>query len=194
MAEVNPTPDLAYFQNIPWCSALLSAPGFKPTETFSRTAKLHNEDTLFGETLRSERTITHAHSAYLPSPIQGQQPLILEVLTLVTLGSGMNGGPNALHGGMITTLMDDAMGTLLKMNRDAQELPETAFGVTAKMDVRFRKLVTTPGTYAIGARCTKVEGRKVRLEGWVSDEDGDVCATSESLWILVARSEAQMKL
>jgi acyl-CoA thioesterase FadM len=90
--------------------------------------------------------------------------------------------------------MDDAMGTLLKMNRDAQEFPETAFGVTAKIDVRFRKLVPTPATYCIGARCTKVEGRKVRMEGWVSDEDGDVCATSESLWILVTRSDAQMKL
>lgn len=86
------------------------------------------------------------------------------------------------------------MGTLLKLNREAEKRGETAFGVTAKIDVRFRKLMLTPGTYCVGARVTKVEGKKVRLEGWVRDEDNDVCVTSKSLWILVTRSEAQMKL
>ena len=112
----------------------------------------------------------------------------------VTLSTGMNGGPNALHGGIIATLMDEVKGTLLVLNRIAEDRPVTAFGVTAKMDVRFRKLILTPGTYCIGARCTSIEGKKVKLDGWISDEDGDVCATSESLWILVTRSKSQMKL
>ncbi|KIN07567.1 hypothetical protein OIDMADRAFT_151206 [Oidiodendron maius Zn] len=193
MAESRPFPDLEHFQNIPWCASLLSAPGFKHTETFSRTVKAHNEDTLFGQTLKSDNTITHAHSVYLPSTTKSPAP-ILEVRTFVTLSTGMNGGPNTLHGGMITTLMDDVMGTLLKLNREAEKRGETAFGVTAKIDVRFRKLMLTPGTYCVGARVTKVEGKKVRLEGWVRDEDNDVCVTSKSLWILVTRSEAQMKL
>lgn len=193
MAKSKSTEDLEHFQSIPWCAALLSTPGFKDTETFSRTPKVHNEDSLFGQTLRSDNTITHAHSIYLPSETK-TAPLILEVRTFLTLSTGMNGGPNTLHGGMITTLMDDAMGTVLKLNRDAEELPVTAFGVTAKMDVRFKKLVLTPGTYCIGAKCTSVVGRKVKLEGWVLDEENDVCATSESLWILVMRSESQMKL
>jgi acyl-coenzyme A thioesterase PaaI-like protein len=193
MAESEHLPDLQHFQNIPWCAALLSAPGFKHTETFSRTVKAHNEDTLFGQTLKSDNTISHAHSVYLPSETK-TQPLILEVRTLVTLSTGMNGGPNALHGGIITTLMDEAMGTLLKLNRDAEERPATSFGVTAKMEVRFRKLMLTPGSYCVGARCTSVDGKKVKLEGWIQDEDEDVCATSQSLWILVTRSETQMKL
>lgn len=193
MADTNPLADLQHFQGIPWCAALLSASGFKPTETFSRTAKEHNEDTLFGMTLKSNNTITHIYSIYLPSETK-TAPLILEVRTFVTLSTGMNGGPNALHGGMITTLMDDSMGTLLKLNRDAEERPVTAFGVTAKMDVRFRKLMLTPGTYCVGTKVTSVEGKRVKLEGWIRDEDDDVCATSQSLWILVTRSESQMKL
>ena len=193
MAEPDHMSDLQHFQDIPWCAALLSTPDFKPTETFSRTVKDHNEDTLFGQTLKSDNTISHAHSIYLPSKTK-TSPFILEVRTFVTLSTGMNGGPNALHGGMITTLMDDTMGTLLKLNRDAEDRPVMAFGVTAKMDVRFRKLILTPGTYCIGARCTSSEGRKIKLEGWIWDEDDDVCATSESLWILVTRSESQMKL
>jgi acyl-coenzyme A thioesterase PaaI-like protein len=193
MAESRPLPDLEHFQSIPWCAALLSAPGFKHTETFSRTVKAHNEDTLFGQTLKSDNTISHAHSVYLASATKTPAP-ILEVRTLVTLSTGMNGGPNALHGGMITTLMDDAMGTLLKLNRDAEVRGRAAFGVTAKINVRFRKLMLTPGTYCVGARVSKVDGKKVRLEGWVRDQDNDICVTSESLWILVKRSEAQMKL
>lgn len=193
MAESRSLPDLEHFQNIPWCAALLSAPGFQHTKTFSRTVKAHNEDTLFGQTLKSDNTITHTHSIYQTSETKLPAP-ILEVRTFVTLSTGMNGGPNALHGGMITTLMDDAMGTLLKLNRDADERGEMAFGVTARIDVRFRKLMLTPGTYCVGARVTKVEAKKVGLEGWVCDEDGDLCVTSKSLWILVRRSEAQMKL
>jgi acyl-coenzyme A thioesterase PaaI-like protein len=193
MANTDPLADLQHFQAIPWCAALLSKPGSKPTETFCRTAKDHNEDTLFGLTLKTSNTITHAYSTYVPSETK-TPPLILSAQTLFTLSTGMNGGPNALHGGIIATLMDETMGTLLKLNHIAEERPETDFGVTASMDVRFRKLVITPGTYCVGAKITGIEGKRVKLEAWVGDEEGDVCAKARSLWILVTRSEDRMKL
>jgi acyl-coenzyme A thioesterase PaaI-like protein len=194
MADSEQSSDLEHFQSIPWCAALLSSPGYRLTKTPSRTLMPYGESSLFGQTLKTENTITHIQSMYLRTLSARVQPLITEVRTLVTLSTGMNGSPNTLHGGMIVTLMDDTIGTLMKLNHAAEGLPQSVFGLTAKMDVRFSKMVATPGTYCIGASCTKVEGKKVRLRGWVRDEEDDVCASAESTWIIVDWGDLQTKL
>jgi acyl-coenzyme A thioesterase PaaI-like protein len=183
MPSSEPPDNLVHFQAIPWCADLLSSPDYVLTSTFSRHPKPRNEDSLFAHTLNSALTIPHIQSLYRrPTP---PETFVSELLTLVTLSTGLNGGPDALHGGIIATLMDDVKGLLLTVNTTDAGEPLSASAVTARMEVRFERRVPTPGTYVVGARCTRREGRKIWLEGWIMDGEGRRCASSESLWVFV---------
>ncbi|KFY09131.1 hypothetical protein V492_05591, partial [Pseudogymnoascus sp. VKM F-4246] len=49
--------DLSYFLALPWCEALLSAPGTSLLPTPSRIPKASTEDSMFAVTLRTGDTI-----------------------------------------------------------------------------------------------------------------------------------------
>jgi acyl-coenzyme A thioesterase PaaI-like protein len=188
-------PDLSHFTSIPWCSTLLSNPTYKVTPTFSRQPKSSTEDSLIAVSLRTPSTITHCLSLYKPpeasSSFSDKVPFIEEVITLVTLGSGMNGGVNMLHGGIIATLMDDVMGTLLTVNKDQGGLPLTQSTVTASLSIKYLKGVRTPGTVAVLARCGRREGRKFWIEGEVRNGDGAVMARGEAVWVKLGRERGE---
>lgn len=101
----------------------------------------------------------------------------------MTLGTGMNGGVLLLHGGIIATLMDDVIGTLLTVNKDSNAIPLTHKTVTASMNTSYVRPVPTPGTILVVARCREVKGRKFYMEADVRDGDGVVLAKADSLWI-----------
>ena len=103
----------------------------------------------------------------------------------------MNGGVNILHGGIVSTLIDDAMGTLLTVNKDVGGLPLTQNTVTASLTVKFLKSVRTPGTVAVVARYRKREGRKFWLDAEVKDGEGWVLAKGEAIWITLGKSEGE---
>lgn len=98
-----------------------------------------------------------------------------------------------LHGGIVSTLMDDVMGTLLTVNKDHGGLPLTQSTVTASLNVKYLKGVRTPGTVAVVARCTKREGRKFWLDAEVKDGVGAVLAKGEALWIKIGNTGGEEK-
>ena len=93
-----------------------------------------------------------------------------------------------LHGGMISTLFDEEMGTLLTINKDQNGSPLSGDTVTAELKVKYLRPVMTPSTVVVVARCKKREGgRKFWLEGWLEDEDGQVMARSEAFWVRIGQ-------
>jgi acyl-coenzyme A thioesterase PaaI-like protein len=174
-------PDHAHFKSIPWCSQLLQDPDFAVTPTFSRQPKKSTEDSLIAETFQTDDTIKACLSIYR-TPAPGTN-WISEVRTFMTLGTGMNGGVLLLHGGIIATLMDDVIGTLLTVNKDSNAIPLTHKTVTASMNTSYVRPVPTPGTILVVARCREVKGRKFYMEADVRDGDGVVLAKADSLWI-----------
>ncbi|KAF4631035.1 hypothetical protein G7Y89_g7094 [Cudoniella acicularis] len=174
-------PDLAHFKTIPWCSTLLDNPEFTVTPTFSRQYKASTEDSLIAETLRTPNTIERCLSIY-KRPAAGTS-WISELRMLVSLGSGMNGGPNVLHGGIIATLLDDVIGTLLTVNKDTEAIPLSSSTVTASLNVTYLRKVSTPATVLVVARCLEVKGRKFSMYAEVQDGEGNVLAKADSLWI-----------
>ncbi len=111
----------------------------------------------------------------------------------MTLGSGMNGGPNMLHGGIIATLMDDVIGTLLTVNKDQEGSPLTDHTVTAELNVKYLRPVRTPQTVLVVARCREVlrEGTRFVMDAEVRDEKGKVLAKADSVWTAVRRRPEQ---
>lgn len=182
-------PDLTHFKSVPWCCALLSNSTYQITPTFSRQPKPSTEDSLIAISLSSPSTIKNCLSLYKP-PIP-PSAFIEEVITLLTLGDGMNGGVNMLHGGIVATLMDDVMGTLLTVNKDHGGLPLTQSTVTASLTVKYLKGIRTPGTVAVVAKCRKREGRKFWLNAEIRDGGGVVLAKGEAVWIKLGKQEGE---
>ncbi|TKX26017.1 hypothetical protein C1H76_1864 [Elsinoe australis] len=166
-----------YFQSHPWTSSLLSAPSLCLHLPSSRHPKRSTEDSLFALTLSSPRTISHI-LAFHPLPARDAAH-ITECTTLVALGHDLNGFPHVLHGGIVATLLDEAMGVLLNVDADRSHFREVAEGkkegewaeglelMTSQLDTRFLKPVETPGIVAVRVRTEAREGRKVRLVGEV---------------------------
>jgi acyl-coenzyme A thioesterase PaaI-like protein len=183
-------PDLAHFESIPWCSTIINDPSFTITPTFSRHPKPDTEDSLTATTLKSPSAIAHCLSLYRRPP--PSVTWISEVRSLMTLGTGMNGGPFILHGGIVAVLIDDVIGTLMTVNRDTERMPLSSGAVTAYLNVRYANPVVTPTTVLVVAWSREVKGRKFWMEAEVRDEAGLVLAKAESLWIRVRKPEERL--
>ncbi|KAK3699622.1 hypothetical protein LTR37_016358 [Vermiconidia calcicola] len=193
----------APFLRIPWAAALLKRPEvvwFTPT---SRKRKQSGEDSLFAEILKTPRTIRSCISFYSRPPPSSIQ--IDEVHTIMTIGDGMNGHPDTMHGGIVASIIDEGMGMLQLANHEREhiaavsrgqaegELPPLGVGTyTAQLNIRYIKPVATPAPVIVTAKYIKRHGRKEWIyaevkqrAGLTEDYDGEeiVCATAEGLFI-----------
>ncbi|KAI4123494.1 MAG: hypothetical protein LQ347_006134 [Umbilicaria vellea] len=174
--------DLHHFQSIPWCAKVLADPDFTIILTRFRTAKEDTEDSLFAETLQTDKTIRACLSLYSKSDPSGNESdlKIQRVRTLVSLGDGVNGYHDIAHGGFVATLLDQGMGILVEENL-YNGSGKDAF--TAYLNVKYRRPVLTPGVYLLTATYTKVVLRKQFMKAALEDGEGTVYAEAEALFI-----------
>lgn len=95
-----------------------------------------------------------------------------------------------LHGGIAATLMDEVLSGLMTLNNEshqAEEHPSNTSAVTARLDVRYFRSITTPGTYLVVARCKEKVGKKFFLEAEIRDGEGAALAKADSVWVRVPR-------
>ena len=86
------------------------------------------------------------------------------------------GAPGYVHGGAISTVLDDAIGTLLYVTKTP--------AVTAKLEVDFRSPAFIDHTYDVAAWIGGRDGRKLHLHGDVREGDRLV-AEGYALFIVV---------
>lgn len=100
-----------------------------------------------------------------------------------------------LHGGIIATLMDDVIGTLLTINKYHKTGKSLSHNtVTAYLNVKYLRPVKTPQTVLVLAASRETpdgKSRKYRMEAEIRDGEGVVLAKADSLWI---RLEKEVKL
>jgi hypothetical protein len=113
---------ISHFKNIPWCVELLSDKRIVHIAVPDRRPKLHGEYTLVKETLNSASTVRACvtyfrvprkqteGSGSLQPPDDKGNPFV-EISTLLDLGGGINGFAKTAHGGFLTTIFDEVMGT-----------------------------------------------------------------------------------
>jgi len=93
------------------------------------------------------------------------------------IAENYEGPPGYLHGGMIATLLDEAMS---KANR--------ARGVTAmtrQMQIEYLRPVPSNAPIRIEGRVTRSEGRKHWTEAHIQNAEGKVLATATGLFIAI---------
>lgn len=97
------------------------------------------------------------------------------VVSTPVVPPAFDGYPGCLHGGVIATLLDEAMGKSLH----ARGFPS----VTRHMEVEFLRPVPSSAPLRIEGRVTHSEGRKHWSEAKILNERGTVLAQSKGLFV-----------
>ncbi|KAI2629250.1 HotDog domain-containing protein [Hypomontagnella submonticulosa] len=177
--------DYEHFASIPWCAQHLRGSRIVTGTPASRRPKQNGEDSLYAETLKSQTTILAMLEVY-EEPVSPTDR-VDSIKTFLTLGSGLNGHPDVLHGGIVATILDEVTGLLIPINQQRGFIPEMPY-MTVYLNTTFLKPVPTCATILAQARILKVEGRKHFAEGWIEDGNGEVLARAEALFVALKSS------
>jgi uncharacterized protein (TIGR00369 family) len=97
------------------------------------------------------------------------------VVSLPIVPEAFEGYPGYLHGGIIATLLDEAMSKAVR----ALGRPS----LTAKMEITYRRPVPSGTSLRLEGRVVRSEGRKHWAEAVIADADEHVLAHSKGLFI-----------
>lgn len=206
MAETAPA--IAHLRTHPWANSLISSEDYKPIPTDSRHMKPSGEDGYFANTLGTKTTIPHVltlqRQNILPPPSTPPtwlpatkeqadaakanptpSALPADIIMILDLGSpGLSGHPHTVHGGIVATLIDEAMSLAVAAHASpASSVPGSGSHVennprgsifTSQLDVRYKKRVTNPGLLVVRTKVVARVGRKfwVRAQALQEDEEG----------------------
>ncbi|RGP74259.1 thioesterase superfamily member 4 [Fusarium longipes] len=180
--------ELSYFASHPWTAALLCAPDAIPFLPSCRNPQSPAHDQLFGNVLNNSCGLNHFISYFrAPSVEVAKDPShnITEIVVLVSVGEGVSGYPGIVHGGIVTALLDESMGTIFDLNgtlgKEARAFKTS--NVTGGIDVKFLKPVPTSSVLCITATAEEIDGRKTTVRGEIKDEEGQLLASCTSKWV-----------
>jgi acyl-coenzyme A thioesterase PaaI-like protein len=209
------------FRSSAWCMKLIDDPAYSPipwpTRPLSRPPD--HPCSLFAETLNSTSTVRGAFALWLePSPgssaLGGTEPgkdnsapddlpdpAVGQAVFLVSLGNGMNYHHNTLHGGIISALMDEAMGLCAFQERGWATGVGMGF-YTAEIKIQLLQRVRTPGIVLVRTWRDEGEARKAGVKwhdmkykfwilGQIESGDGKVLARAKYLFVQRRSGTAQ---
>ena len=96
----------------------------------------------------------------------------------VTFKQHHSGAPTFAHGGAVATAIDDCLGFLLYLIEEP--------GVTARLEVDYRKPVLLETRYTLRARVDRREGRKIFASVEMHGPDGVLAAEGTALFVVVS--------
>lgn len=94
-----------------------------------------------------------------------------------TLGPRYQGGGGMLHGGIIATLLDEAMGKVCRF-REVR-------AVTAEMNIDFIKPISTDQEIIVEAFETAFRGRNIFQWGEIRDSAGQLLARGKARFVII---------
>lgn len=100
-----------------------------------------------------------------------------------SLDDRFSGTPTYLHGGVVLTVLDEAMAW-------ATIALATVFAVTKETTTRFRAPVLVGSTYAVVARVDEDRDTDLRCSAEVVSIDGTVCTTAIATFVPLGPAEA----
>lgn len=171
-------------------------PTLQPFTNESRVVEPTNTgNTFVGRSLATEDTILawqsfHSYpSPNPPFPGGHSEASHGEIITILKIGSGVNGHIDICHGGFVSLLLDEIKGTAADSIR-----PQYKNTMSAYLKVDYKKPVPTPTVVLCRAWVQRTEGRKMFTEGTIEDGEGVVYAKGEALFIVIPKVMAKVKL
>ncbi|KAF2501747.1 hypothetical protein BU16DRAFT_522639 [Lophium mytilinum] len=185
------------FKSLPWALPLFSDPQWTASIRGSRLTATGNQDCFNRKTMRSNDGVRHWYE-FCKKP-ETPDGLITDVATLVSYGPGLTGFPGMMHGGAMSTLIDEALawGMLcvekhngkLIYGRDSLEdegeekEPDLAgWMATAWLKINYLRPIPCPGVIGFETKVNDL-GSKIELSCVVKDAKGDVLVKGQGLWI-----------
>jgi acyl-coenzyme A thioesterase PaaI-like protein len=174
------------FRSIPWCAALLEDPTFEiATNIFREPIPNSTQMSLLNRTMMTSDTIA-AWCTMRRLPEHSPTKASDVSRTLFSLGSGLDGTPRMLHGGMSSILFDSAMTLLTGWCRESQGL--SGYNVTKELKLEFIAPCLTPGVVLIESRVVSIsKNRKYIVKGEMKDSQGKVLAKAEGLIVGISK-------
>ena len=93
------------------------------------------------------------------------------------LGLRYTGPPGHLHGGIIATILDEAMGKVNKLRN--------VVALTKNMNVEYLKPVNVQDEIVVEGRKTEQKGRNIFMTGEIRDTAGLVLARSRARFVII---------
>ena len=90
----------------------------------------------------------------------------------------MQGWAGFLHGGITACVLDEAIGWAA--------MYAGTNNVTAKLQVRYRKMIPVGGKYVVSAHVSKHNSRLIETEALIQDEYGNIMAEGSSTQFIVS--------
>jgi len=190
MADFDLDRGTQYFESVPWTQRLIQDPNYTAVPTPSRKQKKSTEDAMFSETLNTKDAVRACLT--LKKRPQTVDSLTTDVRLLLSLGYAVNGWPNLVHGGVIGLIIDEAMGTLLQLNANAGDKAIPKALVTASLKITYLRPIPTPSILMVTAKLGDINGRKIRVDAVIEDDEGNSMATGEALWVHTRESPAKL--
>ena len=165
----------------PWFTTLLNDASLQPIRSPERQIENQSGNAFLARTLNTKDTIPAYQSFYkLPSSviIPSGPPNLGELQTFCSFDRGLDGHEGFCHGGSLSTVMDQSMGTL------ARAYPNTR-PYTKYLHINFEKPLRTPGAVLCRVWLTRIEGRKLWVSGSMEDAQGTLYMTAEALFVNV---------
>lgn len=107
-----------------------------------------------------------------------------EVRCQTTVGKEFVGYSDFIHGGIVTTMLDEAMGwSLISLIG--------RYGVTRSLRIDFRRPVRSGKRVTLSARILEVSGAEARVASTIEDSRGRLLARAEGDWVLVRSERAR---
>ncbi|KAA8894223.1 HotDog domain-containing protein [Sphaerosporella brunnea] len=106
--------------------------------------------------------------------------------SLLSIGTALCGHPNVVHGGVLATVLDEALGRLA-----ISQFPRGKHAVTARLEVKYRAPTRARdgwfnrhGLVVVTTDVVEMAERKVKVRGDVRDLDGKLLVESEALFVV----------
>jgi len=94
------------------------------------------------------------------------------------------GFPGVLHGGILATLMDEAMAW-------SMYAAERVMGVTAKMEMKYRRQVRLDGELTVRGQIARIRGRRIEVDASIEDASGGRLVEATALFLRLPPQEEQ---
>ncbi|KAJ9098666.1 hypothetical protein QFC21_004314 [Naganishia friedmannii] len=98
-------------------------------------------------------------------------------IIVVHVGRSLCGHDGIVHGGLLATVLDECLGRNALLNIPSK------IGVTATLNVQYKKPTKADQFIVVRTELDAVAGRKVNVSGSIESLDGEILATAQALFV-----------
>ncbi len=117
------------------------------------------------------------HGLHLQFVIQDADPSAISASATIELSTDFQGPPGFIHGGIIATMLDEAMSKLNK--------PLNLVAMTRHMEVEYLRPVRVGDALTIVGRHVRRDGRKIFHTAEIIGSEGTVLAQGKALFVVI---------